>query len=164
MSAHTTEVETVTESKSLNTIADRVHAVREDLFESTAIIDIARRAVSPDEDWYLHFAIQGAINQLDAACSALELIARDASEPVEVMHAVDQAAEARPNAALALVRASDTLEEIDAIVNVAVSVIRSGSDLGADLAVVLDGAWAKISAARADVDTTLAALEGTANA
>lgn len=64
----------------LQSIEQRIHDVRLRLFDSTAVIDVARRAISPDDDWYLHHALRLAIEKIDAACTALDLIASDARE------------------------------------------------------------------------------------
>lgn len=77
------EAETEADQKS---IAERIDAVRAELFDSTAVIDVARRAVSPDHDWYLRHVLKVAIERLDDTCTALELLARDAGERQEVAH------------------------------------------------------------------------------
>jgi hypothetical protein len=64
------------------------------------------------------------------------------------------------DAALKLCRASDALEAIDALVNVSISVLRSGADLADNLAVVLDSAYEKIVTARGEIDSVLNAMGG----
>lgn len=61
-------------------LEERLHDVRLQLCDSMAVIDVARRAISADEDWYLHHALQVAIDRIDAACTDLDVIAGDARE------------------------------------------------------------------------------------
>lgn len=61
-------------------LSGRIHDVRGDLFDITAIIDIAKRVIGPDEDWCLHHALERVVERLGGACLDLELIALDARE------------------------------------------------------------------------------------
>ena len=70
----------------IKSISERVHAVRVDLFDSMAMVDVAARAVSPDKDWPLRHTLEVVGRQIDAACTALELIAGDACEARGVGH------------------------------------------------------------------------------
>ena len=62
----------------IQSLEERLHDVRLQLCDSMAVIDVARRAISADEDWYLHHALQVAIDRIDAGCTALDLIASEA--------------------------------------------------------------------------------------
>ena len=64
-------------------IEERIHEVRIDLFDSMAIVDVARRAISPEDDWCLRHALEVVIGRIDGACAALELIAGDSREAVQ---------------------------------------------------------------------------------
>ncbi|MFC4307614.1 hypothetical protein ACFPN2_00835 [Steroidobacter flavus] len=61
-------------------LSERIHGVRTDLRDLTAIVDIARRAISPDEDWCLHHALERVVDRLGGASMDLELIGLDAHE------------------------------------------------------------------------------------
>jgi hypothetical protein len=43
-----------------------------------AVVDVARRAISPDDDWHLHHALQVAIDRIDGACTTLDVMAGEA--------------------------------------------------------------------------------------
>jgi hypothetical protein len=64
----------------LQSLDERLHDVRVQLCDSMAVIDIARRAISPDDDWHLHHALQVAIDRIDTACTTLDAIAGEARE------------------------------------------------------------------------------------
>jgi hypothetical protein len=64
----------------VQSLEERLHDVRVQLCDSMAVVDVARRAISPDDDWYLHHALQVAIDRIDAACTALDLVAGEARE------------------------------------------------------------------------------------
>jgi hypothetical protein len=64
----------------VQSLDERLHDVRLQLCDSVAVIDVARRAISADDDWHLHHAMQVAIDRIDAACTALDLIAGEARE------------------------------------------------------------------------------------
>lgn len=64
-------------------LQERLHDVRVQLCDSMAVIDVARRAISADDDWYLHHALQVAIDRIDAACTTVDLIAGEAREAVQ---------------------------------------------------------------------------------
>ena len=59
-------------------LEEHLQDVRQQLTDSMAVVDLARRAISPDDDWYLHHALQVAIDRIDGACTTLELIAGEA--------------------------------------------------------------------------------------
>ena len=61
-------------------LEEHLNDVRQQLTDSMAVVDLARRAISPDDDWYLHHALQVAIDRIDGACTTLELIAGEARE------------------------------------------------------------------------------------
>jgi hypothetical protein len=61
-------------------LQERLHDVRLQLCDSMAVIDVARRAISADDDWYLHHALQVAIDRIDAACTSLDNVAGEARE------------------------------------------------------------------------------------
>ena len=67
----------------VQSLEERLHDVRVQLFDSIAVIDVARRAISPEDDWYLHHALQVSIDRIDAACTALDLIAGEAREAAQ---------------------------------------------------------------------------------
>ncbi len=67
----------------LQSLEERLHDIRVQLCDSMAVIDVARRAISPDEDWHLHHALQVAIDKVDAACTALDLITGEAREAAQ---------------------------------------------------------------------------------
>lgn len=64
----------------VHSLEERLHDVRVQLCDSMAVIDVARRAISPDDDWYLHHALQVSIDRIDAACTALDQITGEARE------------------------------------------------------------------------------------
>lgn len=64
-------------------LQERLHDVRVQLCDSMAVIDVARRAISADDDWYLHHALQVAIDRIDAACTTVDLIAGEAREAAQ---------------------------------------------------------------------------------
>lgn len=67
----------------VESLEERLHDVRVQLSDSMAVIDVARRAINPDDDWYLHHALQVAIDKVDAASTTLELIAGEAREAAQ---------------------------------------------------------------------------------
>ena len=64
----------------IKSIRECIQDVRIQLFDSMAVIDVARRAISADDDWYLHHALQVGVDRIEGACSALELIVGDVRE------------------------------------------------------------------------------------
>jgi len=64
----------------LQSLEERLHDIRLQLCDSMAVIDVARRAISVDDDWHLHHALQVAIDKIDAACTAMDSIAGEARE------------------------------------------------------------------------------------
>ena len=66
------------ELEQVQSLEERLHDVRVQLCDSMAVIDVARRAISADDDWYLHHALQVAIDRIDAGCTALDLLASEA--------------------------------------------------------------------------------------
>jgi len=70
----------------VQSLEERLHDIRLQLCDSMAIIDVARRAISPDDDWYLHHALQVAIDRIDAACTEMDLISGDAREAAQSNH------------------------------------------------------------------------------
>lgn len=64
-------------------LEERLHDVRLQLCDSMAVIDVARRAISLDDDWHLHQALQVAIDKIDGACTALDFIAGEAREAAQ---------------------------------------------------------------------------------
>ena len=66
------------ELSQVQSLDERLQDVRLQLCDSMAVIDLARRAISSDDDWYLHHALQVAIDRTDAACTTLDLIAGEA--------------------------------------------------------------------------------------
>jgi hypothetical protein len=69
----------------IQSLEERLNDIRLQLCDSMAVVDIARRAISADDDWHLHHALQVAIDRIDAACTALEAIAGEAREAVQPM-------------------------------------------------------------------------------
>lgn len=69
-----------TELGRIPSLDERLQDVRLQLCDSIAVIDVARRAISPDDDWYLHHALQVAIDRIDGACTALDVVAGEARE------------------------------------------------------------------------------------
>jgi hypothetical protein len=67
----------------VQSLEERLHDVCLQLCDSIAVIDVARRAVSLDDDWHLHHAMQVAIDRIDAACTTLDLIAGEARKPAQ---------------------------------------------------------------------------------
>lgn len=67
----------------VQSLEERLHDIRLQLCDSMAVTDVARRAISADDDWYLHHSLQVAIDRIDAACTALELIAGDARQAAQ---------------------------------------------------------------------------------
>lgn len=61
-------------------LSERIHGVRTDLFDITAVVDIARRVIGPDDDWCVNHALERVVERLGGACLDLELIALDARE------------------------------------------------------------------------------------
>jgi len=59
-------------------LAERIHGVRTELLDVTAVVDIARRVIGPDDDWCLNHALERVVERLGGACLDLELIALDA--------------------------------------------------------------------------------------
>lgn len=72
-----------TELDEVQSLEERLHDVRLQLCDSMAVIDVARRAISPDDDWYLHHALQVAIDKIDVACTTLDVIAGEARESAQ---------------------------------------------------------------------------------
>lgn len=64
----------------VQSLEERLQDVRLQLCDSMAVVDVARRAISADDDWYLHHALQVAIDRIDAACTVLDLVAGEARE------------------------------------------------------------------------------------
>jgi hypothetical protein len=64
-------------------LQERLHDVRVQLCDSMAVVDVARRAISADDDWYLHHALQVAIDRIDAACTTVDIIAGEAREAAQ---------------------------------------------------------------------------------
>jgi hypothetical protein len=71
------------ELEQVQSLEERLHDVRVQLCDSMAVVDVARRAISPDDDWYLHHALQVAIDRVDAACTALDVIAGEARQSAQ---------------------------------------------------------------------------------
>jgi hypothetical protein len=68
------------EAGQVQSLEERLQDVRIQLCDSMAIIDVARRAISADDDWHLHHALQVGIDRIDSACTTLELLAGEARE------------------------------------------------------------------------------------
>jgi len=80
--APTTAAESGTdETKSLS---ERIHAVRADLVDIQAIIDLARGAIDSGTDWSVHRALEAMVERLGGACIDLQLVALDARKLQEV--------------------------------------------------------------------------------
>ena len=67
----------------IQSLEERLQDVRLQLSDSMAVVDLARRAISPDDDWYLHHALQVVIDRIDGACTTLEVIAGEARDAVQ---------------------------------------------------------------------------------
>jgi hypothetical protein len=83
------------ESELDQSLAERLHDVRLQLCDSMAVMDVARRAISPDDDWHLHHALQVAIDRIDAASTTLEHLAgeaRETSQSTDRSHAHESSA------------------------------------------------------------------------
>ena len=62
----------------VQSLEERLQDVRLQLCDSMAVVDVARRAISPDDDWHLHHALQVAIDRIDGACTTLDAMAGEA--------------------------------------------------------------------------------------
>lgn len=74
------EITTTTTEVEPASLSERIHAVRTDLFDIMAVVDIAGRAISSDDDWCLHHALERVVERIDGACAVLELVALDARQ------------------------------------------------------------------------------------
>lgn len=71
------------ESELDQSLEERLQDVRLQLCDSMAVIDVTRRAISPDDDWHLHHVLQVAMDRIDAACTTLDQIAGEAREAAQ---------------------------------------------------------------------------------
>jgi hypothetical protein len=62
----------------VQSLEERLQDVRLQLCDSMAVVEVARRAINPDDDWHLHHALQVAIDRIDGACTTLDAMAGEA--------------------------------------------------------------------------------------
>ncbi|HEY6643655.1 hypothetical protein [Povalibacter sp.] len=62
-----------------NEIEDRIEAIRGEIFDVQAIVDVVRMSFDIAEDFSRHHALRGAYDQLDAIATRLESVGRSAA-------------------------------------------------------------------------------------
>lgn len=141
-------------------IADRIENVRLDLFGSTAIVDVARRATSPDDDWHLNHVLAVVVGRIDAACAKLELLAGDAREREQKHAAAAPASSTAPvmpaadsELAAEIGRALVATDKADSVVSTVAAAIAGGDADDGDVVYLLqDVAWPLFEEARKAIE------------